>query len=71
MKYRLRNNYTTDSNKAIKEILKDRGVKNIEAFIHPTQENENNPYDLDNIKEAAEKLLYHLQRDSYICILAD
>lgn len=71
MKYRLRNNYTTDSNKAIKEILKDRGVKNIEAFIYPTQENENNPYDLDNIKEAAEKLLYHLQKDSYISILVD
>ena len=71
MKYRLRNNYTTDSTKAIKEILTDRGVKNVEAFMYPTSESENNPYDLDNIRNAAELLLQHLQKDSYIGVLVD
>ena len=71
MNYRLRNNYSKEPDKAIIDILQDRGVKNVNAFINPTKANENNPYDLNNIKEAAEKLLYHLQRDSYICILQD
>lgn len=71
MNYRLRNNYSKEPDKAIIDILQDRGVKNVDAFINPTKESENNPYNLDNIKEAAEKLLYHLQRDSYICILQD
>lgn len=71
MNYRLRNNYSKESEKAIIDILHDRGVKNVEAFINPTKKNENNPYDLDNIREAAEKLLYHLQHNSYICILQD
>ena len=71
MNYRLRNNYSKEPDKAIIDILKDRGVKNVEAFVNPTKESENNPYDLDNIKEAAEKLLYHLQQDNSICILTD
>lgn len=71
MNYRLRNNYSKEPDKAIIDILQDRGVKNVEAFVNPTKENENNPYDLDNIKEAAEKLLYHLQQNNYICILTD
>lgn len=71
MKYKLKNNYPINPELALIAILQDRGIKNIEAFINPTKENENNPYDLDNIKEAAEKLLYHLQQNNYICILID
>ena len=71
MNYRLRNNYSKEPDKAIIDILQDRGVKNVDAFINPTKESENNPYNLDNIKDAAEKLLYHLQQNNYICILAD
>ena len=71
MNYRLRNIYSQEPNEAITDILHDRGVKNVNAFINPTKESENNPYDLNNIKEAAERLLYHLQHDSYICILTD
>lgn len=71
MKYKLRNNYPTNPQLALAAILKDRGVKDVEAFIHPSSAYENNPYDLDNIKEAAEKLLYHLYNNSYICIVVD
>ena len=60
MKYRLRNNYSTNPDKALKEILTDRGVTDIENFIIPSKECELNPHNLENIDAAAEKLLYHL-----------
>ena len=36
MNYILRNNYTTNPDKALEEILMDRGIKDIYNFIHPT-----------------------------------
>ena len=71
MRYRLRNNYSTDPDKALKEILQDRGVKDIENFMSPTRACELNPYDLTNIKEAAERLLYHLRKDHDILFVVD
>jgi len=72
MKYRLRNNYSTNPDKALKEILQDRGVKDIENFMNPIRENcELNPYDLDNIDAAAERLLYHLRKNSKILFVVD
>ena len=72
MKYRLRNNYSTDSDKALKEILQDRGVKDIEHFLKPSAETcELDPYKLKNIDAAAEKLLYHLRKNSNILFIVD
>ena len=71
MKYRLRNNYSTDPDKALKEILEDRGVKDIENFLEPSPECEHNPYLLDNIDEAAERYLYHLRKGSSILYVVD
>ena len=43
MIYRLRNNYTTNPDYALQEILIDRGVKDIENFLYPTSKCELDP----------------------------
>ena len=71
MKYKLKNNYSTNPDIALKEILQDRGVKDVENFTHPTTDCELNPYDLDNIESAAKMLLYHLEKNSKILLITD
>ena len=71
MKYRLRKEYSTNPDKALKEILQDRGVQDIENFMRPSSACELNPYDLSNIDDAAEHLLYHLRRGSKILFIVD
>ena len=56
MKYRLRKEYSANPDKALKEILQDRGVTDIENFLNPTAETcELNPYNLKNIDAATER----------------
>ena len=71
MKYRLRNNYSTNPDKALKEILIDRGVNDIENFMNPSIECELNPFGLKNIDAAADLLLYHLRKNSKILFIVD
>ena len=71
MRYKLRNNYSTNPDKALKEILADRGVTDIENFMNPTSDCELDPYKLANIEKAAERLLYHLRKDSDILFIVD
>lgn len=71
MNYRLRKQYTTDPEKALSEILIDRGVQNIYTFLHPTAECELDPYGLENIDLAAELLLRHLRANSKIMFVVD
>ena len=71
MRYRLRKEYSTNPDKALKEILADRGVNDIENFMHPSAECELNPFDLKNIDEAADLLLYHLRKNSKILFIVD
>lgn len=71
MNYRIRKYYSKDPALALQEILKDRGVENIEYFLHPTNQCELNPYDLDNIELAAKKLLEHLHKNSRILLIVD
>lgn len=72
MKYKLRNLYSIEPQLALQDILIDRGVENIETFLHPNKATcELSPYDLDNIKAGAEKLLYHLRRNSAILFNVD
>lgn len=71
MKYRLRNNYSTNSEQALKEILIDRGVENFNDFIHPSVNCELNPYNLENIEKGAEMLLHHLRENHNILFLVD
>lgn len=71
MNYKLRNNYTKNEDFCLKEVLADRGVKDIDNFLNPSKNCELNPYLLDNIKEGAEMLLRHLRNKSRICIVVD
>ena len=71
MKYRLKKKYGTNPDKALKEILQDRGVEDLEHFMNPSPECELSPYNLNNIEVAAEKLLYHLRKDSKILFIVD
>lgn len=71
MNYELRGNYTKDAGEALREILIDRGVEDIDSFLRPTRGCELNPYDLENIEDAAQMLLKHLRNDSRICFIVD
>lgn len=71
MKYKLRKKYSLDKNIALKEILIDRGVQDIENFLHPSDSCELNPYDLNNIQTAAEMLLKHIRAHGQILIVND
>ena len=71
MKYRLRKEYSTNPDNALKEILTDRGVQDVQHFMNPSKTCENDPYYLENIDKAADMLLYHLRRDSDILFIVD
>lgn len=71
MRYRLKNKYTTDPDRALAQILEDRGVKDIQNFTNPSKDCELNPHNLKNVEAAAEKLLYHLRKDSSILFIID
>ena len=71
MRYKLRNNYTTNPEKALQEILMDRGVQDIENFLNPSFNCELNPYDLDNIEDGVKMLLKHLHENHNILFVVD
>ena len=72
MRYRLRKEFSTNPDKALKEILQDRGVIDIENFMNPSFDNcELDAHKLVNIEKAAELLLYHLRKNSNILFIVD
>lgn len=71
MRYRLRKEYSTNPDKALKELLQDRGVQNIEQFMNPSILCENDPYQLKNVDAAAEMLLHHLREKHKILFIID
>ena len=71
MKYKLRNTYSKNPSEALYDILRDRGVNDVENFIKPNKNCELNPYNLSNIDAAAELLLKHLRNNSHICLIVD
>lgn len=71
MRYRLRKEYSTNPDKALKELLQDRGVTDIDNFMNPSEECELNPFALNNIDAAADMLLRHLRKNSKILFVVD
>lgn len=71
MNYKLRYNFTKDPDTALEEILKQRGVQDIDQFMNPGSHCELDPYGLENIDLAANMLLEHLRKDSKILIVID
>ena len=71
MKYRLRHNYSKEPMFALRDILVDRGVTDLDNFLHPTKACELNPYDLVNVEVAAKVLLGRLRANHKILIVVD
>ena len=72
MRYRLREKeYSMNPLTALYEILQDRGVQDIDNFIHPSKACELNPYNLENIELAAKVLLNYLRNKSKILFIVD
>lgn len=53
------------------QVLKNRGVQDLDDFFNLSEEDICSPYDLDYINEAADMLDKHIQADSKIVILVD
>lgn len=71
MKYRQSQYLSKDANTCVAEILQARGVENIEAYMRPNQGYENDSMLLDNIQEAAGRLIWHLNKNSSILFPVD
>lgn len=56
----------------LENILKLRGIDNYLEYLNPKKEDLCDPYDLDNISEAANLLLEKLEdKTSEICLIVD
>ena len=71
MKYKLRDNFTTDPEYALKEIFMNRGVTDFNNFFNPTFSCELNPYNLKNIEAGVEMLLRHILARHNILFIVD
>lgn len=71
MKYRQSQYLSKDANTCVAEILRARGVENIEAYMRPNQGYENDSMLLDNVETAAKRLVEHLERKSSILFIVD
>lgn len=71
MKYRQAQYLSKDANTCVAEILRARGVENIEAYMRPSREYENDSMLLDNVETAAKRLVEHLERKSSILFIVD
>lgn len=70
MNYRLRELFPKDD-ECLDAILKSRKVEDVYHYLYPSEDDELNPFDLDNIQAAVNKIIEHLQKDSRIGILVD
>ena len=52
-------------------LLKKRGVNEIDGFLHPNSTSLINPFCLDNIAAAASNLVKAIEEDWHICIIVD
>ena len=72
MRYRLRADFSKNPDKALIEILQQRGVEDVENFMYPSPiVCELDPHKLKNIEAATERLLYHLRKNSDILFVVD
>ena len=72
MQYKLINPINT-SYSPVEQILTNRGIprQDIEHYLHPTEDDNLSPLLLDNIKEAAQLLITHIQQEHKIQVIVD
>lgn len=73
MKYALRNNLQIphEATTCLGWLLDARGVEDTEKYVFPSKENECEARDLDNIDDAAQMLIWHLNSGNRILIIVD
>ncbi len=71
MNYKLKYDLPHDAATCLGWLLDARGIEDIEGYVYPSQKNELDPYLLDNIRAAAEKLIEHLNKGSKILLVVD
>lgn len=71
MKYKLIENSLNDIYNPMETVLKNRGIKNPDEYLNLNDSVLHHYSELDNIKEAVECLLKHLENDSEIHIVVD
>lgn len=73
MKYALRNNHQIphDATTCLGWLLDARGVEDTKKYVFPTKENELEAKDLDNIDDAVQMLIWHLNSGNRILVLTD
>lgn len=67
MKFKLKDKNVTD----LKSLLESRGVSNLEAFLNPTSDCLQSPFDLENMKEGANLLYETLTCKDPIALVVD
>ena len=55
----------------LEELLKERGVENVEHFLQPTEEDLESPKNLSNLVDGFEMLQRHLDYNDTIALVAD
>lgn len=71
MKYKEKKHYTRNPKQALTDILTDRGVLDIDNFLHPSSACELDPARLENLDAGAQMLMKHLENNSNILFLVD
>lgn len=69
MKYKLKGIFSTDADECIEDILKNRGVEDVDSFLSPNIEDEIDYHYLDNINEGVNMLLKHI--NGKIAVIVD
>lgn len=55
----------------IENLLRARGIKNIDKFLNPSIENVQDPFDLDNMQKGIDLLLDSIGEEKNICLIVD
>lgn len=70
MKHKLVNSYIKEN--YIENLLKERGVEDVEKFLHPSWSDIQDPFDLDNMEKGIRALLDVVEKDnSRILLIVD
>ena len=71
MRYKLIENSLNDINNPKETVLRNRGIEDVDTYLNLDDSVLYHYSELDNIKEAVECLLKHLENDSEIHIVVD
>ena len=71
MRYKEKKHYTRNPKQALNDILTDRGVLDIDNFLHPSSACELEPTRLENLDAGARMLMKHLESNSNILFIVD